>query len=806
MGRMERLNRTFTTGVVGARLALSLFVALGMVMCLAASALAALNPSTVTVGSQSEVLYNGTPGFATYVVNVTANGNGSTNMDIVVSGLPAGAIASPASTTLTSSPATFTLTINTTAATPTGTSTFTVTVRRAGNNNEASGNGTLTIAAETIPPSLTLSTLSDGSVTNNPVLNITGMAADASGIGSIAVNGSAISHDNGEFNTAIHLIDGENSITVAAYDMAGNKSLITRSITLDFEAPALTVAAPADGSTSVGRLIDITGTVETGCLVDVAVNGGLPQSANINGNAYTATVNLSTGMNTIEIIATDFASGQNALKRTVVSSAQGVTLQIVEPKEDVIVLGIGNTIKGTVADADGDVSIVIDVDGQTYIPAVVNGSFQQVVTLPSDEATYAVTVAATDDSNNTTIVQRNLILTARATLSASVPSPQVLGSPVLFTAGVPDGSGNYEYQFVYRLIEGNEYTVVRDYDASNTFEWNTGNVPPGAYYMIVYVRMADSSKEYVAKGYMSYGIVASPPATGLTLYASVPSPKVAGTIVKFTAEGIGGSGDYEYQFIQNSGNSSSVVKDYSESNEFEWNTTGLVAGTYVHQVFVRNVGSTLPFEARKSISYSIVAENPATGATLTFMTPTPQIAGTTVFFEAGGVGGSGSYEYKLLVKLGNVWTVIRDYSPVNVIEWNTSGLSAGTYSFQLFVRNEGSTAPFEAIKVAGYSLLADPPATGATLSTDVPSPQLAGTLIPFIAGGEGGSGHYEYKFMVKLGTAWVLVRDYSPMPEIEWNTEGLMAGKYSLQILVRNEGSPLSYEAYKHYTYVISAP
>ena len=86
-----------------------------------------------------------------------------------------------------------------------------------------------------------------------------------------------------------------------------------------------------------------------------------------------------------------------------------------------------NTIKGTVADAVGNVSVTIDVDGQIYTPPLINGAFEQVVTLPATEATYAVKVTATDGSGHTSSVQRNLVLIGKATLSASLPSPASQG-------------------------------------------------------------------------------------------------------------------------------------------------------------------------------------------------------------------------------------------------------------------------------------------------------------------------------------------------------------------------------------------
>jgi hypothetical protein len=48
-----------------------------------------------------------------------------------------------------------------------------------------------------------------------------------------------------------------------------------------------------------------------------------------------------------------------------------------------------------------------------------------------------------------------------------------------------------------------------------------------------------------------------------------------------------------------------IVKSYSTSNTWTWNTSGVTAGTYSVLVWVRNVGSPASYEAGKSIGYSL---------------------------------------------------------------------------------------------------------------------------------------------------------------------------------------------------------
>ena len=84
----------------------------------------------------------------------------------------------------------------------------------------------------------------------------------------------------------------------------------------------------------------------------------------------------------------------------------------------------------------------------------------------------------------------------------------------------------------------------------------------------------------------------------------------------------------------------------------------------------------------------------------------PQHVGTSVLWTAAASGGSGPYQYKFWLKSpGGAWTVARDYAAGNTWTWDTTGLATSTYQVQVWVRNAGSTASYEAYStVMGYLL------------------------------------------------------------------------------------------------------
>src|SRR5512133_679324 len=284
----------------------------------------------------------------------------------------------------------------------------------AGNVSAAkSASVTVTIApaADTTPPTLSLSTLANGEHTTKVTLNISGNASDASGIKSVTVNGQAVTvNADGSFSYALPLVDGVNTITTIATDNAGNQQVDTRTITFDINAPLLAVSAPADNSNTTQSFSAVTGTINETSTVSISVNGGSPQSAAISGNTYSATVNLVAGVNTIDITATDQAGNTSSAKRTVTydNSTSTFTLAVTYPAQDITTRNSSLTLKGTVVDAASNVKVVITMDGRTYSPAVVNGEFQQRLSFNKAKL-YAISVTATDDAGNSSTVNRNVI-------------------------------------------------------------------------------------------------------------------------------------------------------------------------------------------------------------------------------------------------------------------------------------------------------------------------------------------------------------------------------------------------------------
>ena len=388
-----------------------------------------------------------------------------------------------------------------------------------------------------------------------------------------------------------------------------------------------------------------------------------------------------------------------------------------------------------------------------------------------------------------------------ASMTFSLASPQTIGTPVTLTGAGAGGTGSYEYRYWIKAT-GGSWQLLRDYSTDSVFNWSTAGLAGGTYTLQVNVRNQGSAAFAEAFTNYTYSVTAAA-ASGASMTFSLASPQTIGTTVTLTGAGAGGTGSYEYRYwIKATGGSWQMLRDYSSVSVFNWSTAGLAGGTYTVQVNVRNQGSTTFAEAFTNYTYSLIA--PASGASMTFSLPSPQVVGTNVALIGSGAGGTGSYEYRYWIKAGaGSWQMLRDYSTASVFNWSTAGLAAGTYTLQVNVRNQGSTAFAEAFTNYTYSVKVAA-ASGASMTFSLASPQTIGTTVTLTGAGAGGTGSYEYRYWIKAGGgSWQLLRDYSTASVFAWDTAGLTAGTYTVQVNVRNQGSTAFAEAFTNYTYSV---
>ena len=164
------------------------------------------------------------------------------------------------------------------------------------------------------------------------------------------------------------------------------------------------------------------------------------------------------------------------------------------------------------------------------------------------------------------------------------------------------------------------------------------------------------------------------------------SPQPAGATINFTATTTGGLAPIQYKWWVFNGGAWEVVKDWSNSNTFNW-TPGF-GGNYKIGVWTKS--SVILADAPQNSAFAGVdfTINAPPGLVITGLTPdqaSPQPAGATINFTATTTGGLAPIQYKWWVFNGGAWEVVKDWSNSNTFNW-TPGFG-GSYKIGVWTKS-----------------------------------------------------------------------------------------------------------------------
>ena len=288
---------------------------------------------------------------------------------------------------------------------------------------------------------------------------------------------------------------------------------------------------------------------------------------------------------------------------------------------------------------------------------------------------------------------------------AAVPSsPQGSGTGITFTAGAT-GCPHPLYQF-WILAPGHSWQVMQQYSSMTTFNWNTIGLPAGSYMYTVWAR--DSSSSGISCSYLGcndtffpgtpYSLTTAP-CTSVTDSANPSSPQGSATPVTFTANASGCPHPLYQFWILAPGHSWQVMQPWSTTTTFNWNTTGLPAGSYMYTVWARDSGSTgtscsylgCNDAFSPGAPYSLTV-TPCTSVTDSATPSSPQASGTSITFTALASGCSHPlYQFWVLRPGSSTWQIVAPYSSTATFHWVTTGLPAGKYLYTVWARDSSSS-------------------------------------------------------------------------------------------------------------------
>jgi len=388
---------------------------------------------------------------------------------------------------------------------------------------------------------------------------------------------------------------------------------------------------------------------------------------------------------------------------------------------------------------------------------------------------------------------------ATISLSALVTSPafpESVGQPVSWTAFAIGAQAPFEYKFwIFSPTSG--WTVLKDYSPDNVATWTP--LVSGTYAMQVWARRIGSSAAFEDwRGSGSFVINPAPPLSVASLVANVSFPASINTPITWTAVASGGVGPVQYQFWRfREGTGWSIVRDYSSVNTFTWTPTATDIGKYALQVWVRSSGSTVSYEAWIGTNYFNVISPPVTVTNLSATASYPITVGTSVIWTAVASGGTAPLQYQFWrFKQGTGWTMVQDYSSLNAFSWTPQAVDAGTYALQVWVRQTGSAAAYDAWRGTDYFVVNPHPAAAVTSFTQTPSPPTTvGTPITWSVTAAGGTQPLQYKFWLYSSGAWTVLQEYSMLSNVTWTPAS--PGMYAVQVWVRSSGSTATYDDWR---------
>jgi len=280
-----------------------------------------------------------------------------------------------------------------------GTHSFTAVVTDAeGGQTEAA----VFFMVDNIPPHLTITSPSDGLITNTATITITGTVDDPEAMVRIGWYGSWIPVVDGGFTTAFILQEGSNYVTMSARDPAGNYSSVWPIVILDTQSPQISVNHPAEGLAVNTPTLNVTGNIIDQNIneVTVSVSGSQPQTLTLTGTNFSGVVNLNPGPNSLVFHAVDKAGNGTSMTRSVSLDVGGPAVTITTPLSGVLVSGVINvTIEASDA-ASGITSVTVFVDGQLQTTLNVPPFNFTLDTSVLPSGLHNITVRAADGAGN----------------------------------------------------------------------------------------------------------------------------------------------------------------------------------------------------------------------------------------------------------------------------------------------------------------------------------------------------------------------------------------------------------------------
>jgi hypothetical protein len=337
----------------------------------------------------------------------------------------------------------------------------------------------------------------------------------------------------------------------------------------------------------------------------------------------------------------------------------------------------------------------------------------------------------------------------------------------------------------------------------------TATSPPGSGTADIRVTVGTATTATSAADRFTYTVNCV--STALNSDKASPQPVGVPVTLSATSTGCGDPSPLYRFYIRSLAGVWTIVRNFSASSAFQWNTSSYAPGIYLTVVWVKDAKSTRSYDAYALGTFTLQLAR-CSSANMSSDVSSPQPSGTTVTFTATSVGCPTPL-YQWWFKKAGVWTIIpgHDFAhSSSTYAWNTTGLADGTYQIGVWAKQQYSQKAHDAYAFNTYTLVVVSGTTrcqAANIGVSPPSPSLRGTTVTLTATAFS-CDNAQYRWWVKdtLGV-WAIVQDYpTGSNTFTWATTSRSAGIYLLGVWVRQAGSTSSYEASGYLTFTLTAP
>lgn len=309
----------------------------------------------------------------------------------------------------------------------------------------------VTVVRDTSPPIVSVLAPVAGSTVSTSIVHVRIEVLDVTAV-HVSFGENEIDLDPGETiaeGDVVLSVEGPQQIPVVATDAAGNETTAHIALTLDLQAPILTIDDPADGAffgpgespVAVAVTVDDI-SAATVASTPSGVSGATPPG----GGQVTGTILLSEGANPIAVTVTD-AAGRQATETIVVHLDTAAPVVTISTPVD------GGLVRGTVdvsvtaedpSPGSGVSQVVLFVDGVPHGSSDAEPHVLSLDTTLLPDGSHTIAAQATDQEGNTGLaapISINVDNTApEITITNPATGSYIGGDPVEVMATIEDGN------------------------------------------------------------------------------------------------------------------------------------------------------------------------------------------------------------------------------------------------------------------------------------------------------------------------------------------------------------------------------